>query len=863
MADLSREFLPIARRLKASQLLEPCQLAASDNPPWDEANGRYLIVRLSPLRDMVSSTGHLFLHGLLRDALGAGPYIDFAFFPSRSDRKELSDRGLPYLYGNLGLHGAEDYSAILVSCSYALELVNLPCLLFHSGIPLRSSARRAPQYDGRPWPLIILGGSNALASQSLIFPDGDSFVDGIFFGEGESGGAALARAMAESEGLSPAERSLRIAVATDSFWPSGAPDREKRVRVATFRGGPERSAPVDRYPLFNTEQASTARVQLSFGCPSTCGFCFEGWEHKPYREIPKAVILENARSLARNTGADTLELYSFNFNAHTDASELILELNRVFERVNMMSQRADLLVTIPGLLELELAAEKNSFTVGVEGISGGMRAYYSKGLTDKLLNRLLARLMGSRIRELKLFYILAGVETEADILEFEAFCAFLAGLRSAQDRGLRVLFSCGYLVRMPFTPLRGTRLCLDRPRLESLAGRIQGIVEKSGFEFRLASDWDEYVVDQMLVLGPHETAYALERAAREGSLYDLSIEGTLRRDLEDAIRRTGGLAKGELTGPFLEEKRADYPYALGFLDTAVGPEYLEKRRDLALRRIDGGSCMAGFDPGETEGLCLGCGACSAETERDALVRHRIQPPEHRRIEELGELIKAKRRMRPRYLRAKLPQTLSGASREFLDAWLLRSALSRREDLVGKLFRVEEALWTSPPWRDRVGAGVTGECVLALYGLERRGESWEPRLSEAAFRRAAEALSDALGCEAQSLELTEGPSVSDVALSVTLNRAEGSEELRELARSYLASLKLNATEKKTEGGRNFEIAPKDRKKRVLGGLRLLEGGAGKAPRLLLEGGSKLDISPLFPRPEDRALTRIQVDRLTLG
>lgn len=862
MADLSREILPIARRLKTSSLLEPCQLVASDNPPWDEAKGRYLIVRLSPLRDMVSSTGHLFLHGLLREALGSGPYIDFAFFPSRPDRKELSGRGLPYLYGTFGLRGAEDYSAVLVSCSYALELVNLPCLLLNSGIPLRSSERRAPRSDGRPWPLIILGGSNALASQSLIFPDGDSFVDGIFFGEGESGGSALVRAMAESEGLTPAERALRIAGATESFWPSGALYRDTRVRVATFRGGPGRSTPVDRYPLFNTEQASTTRIQLSFGCPSTCSFCFEGWEHKPYREIPKAAILENARSLARNTGANTLELYSFNFNAHTDAAELILELNRIFERVNMMSQRADLLVTTPGLLELELAAEKNSFTLGVEGVSGGMRAYYSKGLTDKLLNRLLERLLGFRIRELKLFYILAGVETEADILEFESFCAFLAGLRSAQDSGLRVLFSFGYLVRMPFTPLRGTRLCLDRPRLESLAGRIKGIVEKSGFEFRLASDWDEYVVDQMLVLGPYETAYALERAAREGSLYDLSTEGTVRLELEKVIRGTGGLEKGGLTGPFLEEKRADYPYALGFLDTAVGPEYLEKRRDLALRRIDGGSCMAGFDPGETEGLCQGCGACSAEAERDALVRHRILPMGYRRIEELGELVKAKRRMRPRYIRARLPQALSGATREFLDAWLLRSAFSRRAELVGKLFRVEEAVWASPPWRDRMGSGVTGECVLALYGLERRGESWEPRLEDDAFRKAADALSEALGCEARSFDLAEEPSVSDVAVSITLNRAEGSEELRERARSYLASLKLNAIEKKTEGGRLFEIASKDRKKRVLSGLRLQEG-AGTAPRLLLEGGSKLDISPLFPRPEDRALARIQVDRLTLG
>ena len=154
---------------------------------------------------------------------------------------------------------------------------------------------------------MILGGSNALASQSLIFPDGDSFVDGIFFGEAEDGGDRLMRAIAESRGQAPGERARQIALATGAFWPAGSISGHE-VQVARYRATDGEAALVDRYPVLNTEEASTARIQLSFGCPSTCTFCFEGWEHKPYREIDIETVLAAARRLAANTGASTLEL---------------------------------------------------------------------------------------------------------------------------------------------------------------------------------------------------------------------------------------------------------------------------------------------------------------------------------------------------------------------------------------------------------------------------------------------------------------------------------------------------------------------------------------------------------------------------
>jgi len=44
------------------------------------------------------------------------------------------------------------------------------------------------------------------------------------------------------------------------------------------------------------------------------------------------------------------------------------------------------------MLECELAAEKRSFTIGVEGISEGMWALYAKGLSSQDLWKLIERL---------------------------------------------------------------------------------------------------------------------------------------------------------------------------------------------------------------------------------------------------------------------------------------------------------------------------------------------------------------------------------------------------------------------------------------------------------------------------------------
>lgn len=870
MADHSSRLDGIAHRLKSAALYAPAQLSVLDNPPWEQAGSRFLILRLSSSREALRSTGHLFLHRLIRRTLGSSAFVDFAFFPSRGDRLELDGAALPYLMGIAAKRTVDEYDAILVSCSYAMELVNLPFLLFKSGIPLRASERRgAPSPTGAWWPPIVLGGSNAFASQGLIFPDGDSFVDGIFFGEGEAGGTDLVDSLFRTRGEETSQRVAAVERATPAFWatgfgPPGGPRKDGSLRSVTqgrasLAKAGETPLLLDGYVLLNSEEASTCRLQISWGCPSFCSFCFEGWERKPYRELPRERVLAAARAIKEESGASTADLYSFNFNAHEDALSLILELNRIFDRVNMMSQRADLLIRVPGMVACELAAEKRSFTVGVEGISARMRSYYCKGLSDEDLRSLMARLAQERVRELKLFYILAGTELEADLLEFSKFCAELRCRVDEEHPGMRVLFSAGYLVRMPFTPLRGEPLILDRRAFAPVETRVREAVEASGFEFRLASEWKEYLADQLLVAGGHGLASGLEAAATSGCCYDNRIEGDLLSPLVAALREAGELDReadgGEggtelvLKGPLIAAKGEDHVYPLSFGRRREEASFLEARLEGARKGVDAGSCLGDF-----QGTCYGCAACADGEERAFLLNHRVKSGGQALAARVAALIKDKRRATPVYLDVELPDQLQGAEEEFLSAHLLRTILKRRPDLTERLFRAEEALRSAPLWRERLPRGFTGRCLVALYGVVDAGD---PRgcssLSEEDALAAAGALAAAFGHPAT---LWRGAGPEEVSGADFLIRFDRTPPEASLARTrkWLAALKVASTERKTPEGRAFDIAPKDRKKRIL------ERVDFSGNELTIVAGRKVDLAPLFPRPEDEAAAAVTITAL---
>jgi radical SAM superfamily enzyme YgiQ (UPF0313 family) len=797
------------------------------NPTFDTAPYRVLIVRLSPFRDVDRSIPHLFLFQEVRRALPDG-YIDIAFFPSTEERALFEEHGIPYLIGIHSLRPVQAFDLVLISNAYTLELINLPYLLIRSGIPLFSSQR------GREWPLFLLGGSNGMAAQSIIREDGDSMVDGVFFGEGEGLVSELVGAIskATSQPIDKRELLVQVAERVPGLWASGS-DRKITKAVCA----PEaRFLPV-AYPVLNSPEVHTANLQINYGCPAFCSFCFEGYDRKPYREIPLSEILSAARRIKQAQGVEELNLYSFNANTHWDILEMLLALNRLFDRVSLKSQRVDVLHSTPGLLEAEVAGDKRDFTLGIEGVSERLRAWLHKSLSTRDITALLDRILALKVRRIKLFYILTGHETAADMEEFRRFVRWLKTARRSKGPRLRVVFSFGLLIRMPFTPLRYDRLFLDPQEVHPLIGQVKSACETNGFEFRLAFDWPVYCTAQVLAMGGHWLAEPMAALAEQGYFFDTTLPPGYWDELKGWMAR-----EGHWQDAFLGEKGPDYAFALDFVKSNVSDEFLYRQYREAQAGADGGYCL-GSD--EQAGRCLGCGACVNEEQRQAVTHHRIRQPEHKpgsppfRVE-LREVMANKRRLEPVYYLVRLAPWLAGTRPEFINALVLKGLLGCCPDLVDNLLSVRESLFTQRPM-DRRFPAVSGETVCGL-------RAWDVEALELALRAGAREGTGDSGFEIVGpIEGFAPGAFTKLHLDVHLP-AQFFPEPRARLESYLRSVYVPYSLRREGERLRFELARKALKKKILlGGFMepYAEGDDGEEGLFAsLDVGSKFDLGALL-------------------
>ena len=676
--------------LQQAALYRPDPNPTFGNPAFEATDFRVLIVRLSPFRDVDRSTPHLFLFQAVRHAL-PGAYIDMAFFPPQHDRERLLAAGVPLLVGTQSWHSIEKFDVALVSNAYTLELINLPYLLHHSGVPLLARERDAA------WPPLILGGSNAMAAQAIVTETGDCVADALFFGEGEREVETLIQVLHENATLPRRERLLRAAGTVTGLWIANGPSRQQVAKAVC--ADPSGEDLLTAYPLLDSPEASTAKLQVNYGCPAFCTFCFEGYERKPYRELPQEAILATARQLKQRQGPEEVDLYSFNFNTHQDILTLLLALNRLFDRVSFKSQRVDVLATLPELLEAEVIADKRSFTLGIEGVSRRMRAFLHKSLADAEIETVLARLLRQKIREIKLFYILTGHETESALEEFRDFVGRLKALRQRMNRGVRIIFSFGLLVRMPFTPLRHDRLFLDEAEWRQVIGPVKSACETNGFEFRLAVPWDEYAASQVLALGGHWLHTPVLALAQQGHFYDIALTPGYWDSLRDWME-----VQGRWNETFLGEKGPDFAFPMEFVRSDVMPRFLYQQYRQALVGVDEGYCLGS--------QCLACGACADPEQRAAITTHTMQPQGGAYRRELEDVMRTKWRLKPLYARFWLPPETAGRDPAWLNAWVMQALLAQYPDLLDNLLSVEESLFTTKDNRRRY-VNLHGETIFAL------------------------------------------------------------------------------------------------------------------------------------------------------
>lgn len=790
MTDYSEFILKNFYKLEGYRIFFPRQNPTFDNPVFEEAKLRVLIVRLSPLQNIRESITHHFLFQEIRRELPLA-YIDYAFFPDPKNIRLFIDNKVAFFIGIQSFHSLNDFDLVLISNSFTLELFNLPYLFVNTGIPALKSERLTLR------PIVIMGGSNILMSQCAISQNGDSFIDALFFGEGEGAAGKIGVVVNDNRQKTKTDVLRILENEVEGLFDIRFPIPGS-ISVASPKL-PEASYILTDYPILNTDIENTVKLQVTQGCPCFCSFCFEGYTRKPFREYDTGDILSKALEVKIKHAPTEFDFLSFNFNLHTGISKIIADLNEITKFVNFKSQRADIIAMRPELLDIEILSGKRTYTIGVEGINDRVRRYLHKSLSEKELITSLEHIYSKKPRQLKLFFIITGLENENDRREFKDFIMKLKRLKTNLSPGCRTIMSFGLLSNLPFTPLQFSPTIKDPDSIKQIKRDLKRDCETNNFEFRVAQEVEEFLVSQHIVLGGFECFDVISGFAEKRGYFDGEHIIGDKNALIQALRTASG---DSLYGP----KDEKYTFPFESLRGAPPKSFLFKMYNEARNFIDNGYCLEG------KGGCIGCGGCED--------RKLLSLPEVKKEELLKLKNAVEKKKRPRIVQAVVTLHESGRylTPEAKCAFIGRAILEQIPSIARDYLACRQV--QNMP----VSKGYGFLFGRFLYDFEFKGsvEDFSERLKKGPIDTpilSISSISSEIGNRFRVTSLWKDPSKYSFQ-----NRLQ----------DFLLSKGLGFDIKKQEQYVYFEVAAKDRKKKLLDSVVL--GQEDKLVTIIVETGS---------------------------
>ncbi len=799
MTDYKEFILKNLHKLDGYRAYFPRNNLTFNNPVFEDAQLRVLIVRLSPFPNIRESITHHFLFQEARRAL-PDAYIDYAFFPNPKNIPLFIENSMPFFIGIQSLHSISDFDVVLISNSFTLELFNLSYLFLNTGIPALKSERSSTR------PVIIMGGSNALMAQSAISPEGDSFIDALFFGEGEGAVGSIVSIINEKKDCSKKELLGILEKEIPGFFDIRLPIPENAC-VAPPKA-PEASHILTDYPILNTDIENTAKLQITQGCQCFCSFCFEGNTRKPFREYEPQDILEKALEIKTKHASSEFDFLSFNFNMHTGISRIIAELNGIVKFVNFKSQRADIIAMRPELLDIEILSGKRTYTLGVEGISDRMRRYLHKSLDEGELLKALEQIYAKKPRQLKLFYMITGLENDRDRKEFKDFIMKLKRQKSELSPGCRTIMSFGLLVNLPFTPMQFAPTIKDPDSIKQIKGDLKRDCETNGFEFRMAQDMEDFLVSQHIALGGFECFNVILDFAKKRGYFDGEHITGDKNALISALKSASG---DRLYGA----KDTNYVFPFEKLRGAPAKSFLYRMYDEARNFKDSGYCLLG------KGECIGCGGC------DDHKLSRLPEVRQEDIEMFKEIVERKKRPK----NAQAVVTIKEAGRfltpEAKCAFIGRAILEHIPSLV-KDYLACRQVQNMPASK---GYGFLFGSFL--YDFEFMGSS-------DVFLGYLE--KNTIESQLLGISLVSGKELGNNFRITSVWKDASKYSFQNRLQEFLLGNGMGFDIKKTDGLTYFEVAAKDRKKKLLNSAALRQENGNVS--LEVETGSNFSIVSLL-------------------
>ncbi len=648
-----------------------------------------LFSRLSSYKDTSDSFTHRLLYQIAKDIPGVFP--DMAFLPPYADTKFFDADKIPWMLPVKTKLHPKSFDLIGFSNSIVQELVNIPIMLAKSDIPLKKSER----LSNAELPLIILGGANAI-NCSALFCD-DPLVDGIFIGEETASIRTLLEICRDGKREKLNKREILDKLENiEGFF---QPDKTKILHKKIKRQHSLHPEQLKDAPILYSDNADTGFLRISEGCPYFCSFCSESWNRKPYIEETAEILYQSAIEQKIYSGICNIDLFSFNFNIHSELYKILWMTSDLFANTGLKSQRFDHIAKHPEIIRLLQVASKSNITCGLEGISERMRKYLHKNLDNKILYQSLELLLKSHIRELKIFLIATGLETEEDYKDFNQLLQKIKQITQGQKHVPRIIFSVTPLVRFPHTPLEFE----DAPDKDMLSKIIQTIELQSkinGFEMRSAANFNDYYLSQLLVRASDEriSDILIQAIFKTKFVYYSTIPDSFIKELNLLLSQSGIDSKALLKG-HLPNERKNKPWHI--FDTGISPDFFEKVYNECVAFIESDSCFGTHK-------CSSCNACH-DSDSIKKITHSTQPifylPEDIHI----KLTTRKNNIFPVHFLISQGIAASGILGEKMGIALARALMLSNKSLAPFYFGYKNSFWDT----ENKGTWITGDNIITL------------------------------------------------------------------------------------------------------------------------------------------------------